>query len=78
MLVFSSLQDHQAFSELLDGTENWLYEEGADQDKQTYINKLEEIHVSHLSSNTFDHRLAFVCHDKLILCSLRDNRARTQ
>uniref|UniRef100_A0A8C2F2W1 Heat shock 105/110 protein 1 n=1 Tax=Cyprinus carpio TaxID=7962 RepID=A0A8C2F2W1_CYPCA len=44
MLVFSSLQDHQAFSELLDGTENWLYEEGADQDKQTYINKLEEIH----------------------------------
>uniref|UniRef100_A0A8C1PHK3 Heat shock 105/110 protein 1 n=1 Tax=Cyprinus carpio TaxID=7962 RepID=A0A8C1PHK3_CYPCA len=36
--------DHQAFSELLDGTENWLYEEGADQDKQTYINKLEEIH----------------------------------
>uniref|UniRef100_A0A8C1BJY2 Heat shock protein family H (Hsp110) member 1 n=1 Tax=Cyprinus carpio carpio TaxID=630221 RepID=A0A8C1BJY2_CYPCA len=41
---FINAQDHQAFSELLDGTENWLYEEGADQDKQTYINKLEEIH----------------------------------
>lgn len=24
----------------------WLYDEGADQDKQTYINKLAEIHES--------------------------------
>ncbi|XP_016430001.1 heat shock protein 105 kDa-like [Sinocyclocheilus rhinocerous] len=42
--TFINAQNHQAFSELLNGTENWLYEEGADQDKQTYINKLEEIH----------------------------------
>ncbi|XP_016098192.1 heat shock protein 105 kDa-like [Sinocyclocheilus grahami] len=42
--TFINAQDHQAFSELLNCTENWLYEEGADQDKQTYINKLEEIH----------------------------------
>lgn len=49
MLVFVFLQDHQTFSELLNGTENWLYDEGADQDKQTYINKLAQIHVSRLS-----------------------------
>ncbi|KAL1260968.1 hypothetical protein QQF64_008795 [Cirrhinus molitorella] len=42
--TFINAQDHQAFSEFLNGTENWLYEEGADQDKQTYINKLKEIH----------------------------------
>ncbi|KAG1951870.1 heat shock protein 105 kDa [Pimephales promelas] len=38
------LKDHQTFGELLKSTENWLYDEGADQDKQTYINKLAEIH----------------------------------
>ncbi|XP_039527195.1 heat shock protein 105 kDa-like [Pimephales promelas] len=37
------LKDHQTFGELLKSTENWLYDEGADQDKQTYINKLAEI-----------------------------------
>ncbi|XP_051719032.1 heat shock protein 105 kDa isoform X2 [Ctenopharyngodon idella] len=42
--TFLNAQDHQTFSELLNGTENWLYDEGADQDKQTYINKLAEIH----------------------------------
>ncbi|KAI7801016.1 putative heat shock protein 105 kDa, partial [Triplophysa rosa] len=38
-----SAEDHQTFFELLNGTENWLYEEGEDQDKQTYLNKLEDI-----------------------------------
>ncbi|XP_067306558.1 heat shock protein 105 kDa isoform X1 [Pseudorasbora parva] len=42
--TFLNAQDHQTFSELLNGTENWLYDEGADQDKQTYIKKLAEIH----------------------------------
>uniref|UniRef100_A0A673J150 Heat shock 105/110 protein 1 n=1 Tax=Sinocyclocheilus rhinocerous TaxID=307959 RepID=A0A673J150_9TELE len=42
--LYQTFINAQAFSELLNGTENWLYEEGADQDKQTYINKLEEIH----------------------------------
>ncbi|KAI4885529.1 hypothetical protein NFI96_020103 [Prochilodus magdalenae] len=32
------------FSELLNLTESWLYNEGADQDKQTYLHKLAEIH----------------------------------
>uniref|UniRef100_A0AAR2LE70 Heat shock protein 105 kDa n=1 Tax=Pygocentrus nattereri TaxID=42514 RepID=A0AAR2LE70_PYGNA len=32
------------FFELLNLTETWLYEEGADQDKQTYLHKLAEIH----------------------------------
>lgn len=54
------LKDHQTFFELLNGTENWLYEEGADQDKQTYLNKLEEIQVSPLSKNAFDHSLSRV------------------
>ncbi|XP_051521103.1 heat shock protein 105 kDa isoform X2 [Myxocyprinus asiaticus] len=40
---FLSAQDHHSFFELLNGTENWLYDEGADQDKQTYLNKLAEI-----------------------------------
>ncbi|XDV32100.1 hypothetical protein PO909_002989 [Leuciscus waleckii] len=44
--TFLNAQDHQTFCELLNGTENWLYDEGADQDKQTYINKLAEIHES--------------------------------
>uniref|UniRef100_A0A8B9HMZ4 Heat shock 105/110 protein 1 n=1 Tax=Astyanax mexicanus TaxID=7994 RepID=A0A8B9HMZ4_ASTMX len=34
----------QKFFELLDLTESWLYDEGADQDKQTYLHKLQEIH----------------------------------
>uniref|UniRef100_A0A8B9HNY5 Heat shock 105/110 protein 1 n=1 Tax=Astyanax mexicanus TaxID=7994 RepID=A0A8B9HNY5_ASTMX len=37
---------YQSFlsSSLLDLTESWLYDEGADQDKQTYLHKLQEIH----------------------------------
>ncbi|XP_032466720.1 heat shock protein 105 kDa isoform X9 [Phocoena sinus] len=36
-------QDHQNFLRLLTETENWLYEEGEDQAKQTYVDKLEEL-----------------------------------
>ena len=31
---------------LLEDTENWLYEEGEDQNKQVYIDKLAELKVS--------------------------------
>nr|XP_055052842.1 heat shock protein 105 kDa isoform X1 [Misgurnus anguillicaudatus] len=41
--TFLNAEDRRTFFELLNGTEDWLYEEGADQDKQTYLNKLEEI-----------------------------------
>ncbi|XP_032170535.1 heat shock protein 105 kDa isoform X1 [Mustela erminea] len=36
-------QDHQNFLRLLTDTENWLYEEGEDQAKQAYVDKLEEL-----------------------------------
>ncbi|XP_037383021.1 heat shock protein 105 kDa isoform X2 [Talpa occidentalis] len=36
-------QDHQNFLRLLTDTENWLYEEGEDQAKQAYLDKLEEL-----------------------------------
>ncbi|XP_057388706.1 heat shock protein 105 kDa isoform X1 [Balaenoptera acutorostrata] len=36
-------QDHQKFLRLLTEMENWLYEEGEDQAKQAYVDKLEEL-----------------------------------
>ncbi|XP_023606893.1 heat shock protein 105 kDa isoform X2 [Myotis lucifugus] len=36
-------QDHQKFLQLLTKTEDWLYEEGEDQAKQAYVDKLEEL-----------------------------------
>ncbi|XP_036985466.1 heat shock protein 105 kDa isoform X2 [Artibeus jamaicensis] len=36
-------QDHQKFLRLLTETEDWLYEEGEDQAKQAYVDKLEEL-----------------------------------
>uniref|UniRef100_G3TG22 Heat shock protein 105 kDa n=1 Tax=Loxodonta africana TaxID=9785 RepID=G3TG22_LOXAF len=36
-------QDHQNFLRLLTETEDWLYEEGEDQSKQAYVDKLEEL-----------------------------------
>ncbi|XP_042541325.1 heat shock protein 105 kDa isoform X1 [Dipodomys spectabilis] len=36
-------QEHQNFLKLLTETEDWLYEEGEDQAKQAYVDKLEEL-----------------------------------
>lgn len=36
-------QDREVFSGLLTATEDWLYDEGEDQKKQVYVNKLEEL-----------------------------------
>lgn len=36
-------QDHQEFLQLLTKTEDWLYEEGEDQAKQAYVDKLEQL-----------------------------------
>ncbi|XP_030634020.1 heat shock protein 105 kDa [Chanos chanos] len=41
---FLSVEDQRKFFELLSLTEDWLYNEGADQDKQTYLDRLAEIH----------------------------------
>lgn len=41
-------QDRDAFSLKLEDTENWLYEEGEDQQKQVYIDKLTELKVNAL------------------------------
>ncbi|VTJ78992.1 Hypothetical predicted protein [Marmota monax] len=38
-------QEHQNFLRLLTETEDWLYEEGEDQAKQAYVDKLEELMV---------------------------------
>uniref|UniRef100_A0A8B9KV56 Heat shock protein family A (Hsp70) member 4 n=1 Tax=Astyanax mexicanus TaxID=7994 RepID=A0A8B9KV56_ASTMX len=40
---FVSEEDRDAFSLKLEDTENWLYEEGEDQQKQVYIDKLTEL-----------------------------------
>ncbi|XP_069323482.1 heat shock protein 105 kDa isoform X2 [Eulemur rufifrons] len=40
---FISEQDHQNFLRLLTETEDWLYEEGEDQAKQAYVDKLQEL-----------------------------------
>ncbi|XP_070553175.1 heat shock 70 kDa protein 4-like [Ptychodera flava] len=37
---FISEKDRETFSKLLDDTENWLYEDGEDEKKQVYIDKL--------------------------------------
>lgn len=39
------MQDRDAFSIKLEDTENWLYEDGEDQQKQVYIDKLAELKV---------------------------------
>lgn len=39
------MQDRDALSLKLEDTENWLYEDGEDQPKQVYIDKLAELKV---------------------------------
>ena len=39
--------DRDNFSALLTSTENWLYEEGEDLQKQIYIDKLAELQVGY-------------------------------
>lgn len=39
------LQDRNSFTLKLEDTENWLYEDGEDQPKQVYIDKLTELKV---------------------------------
>ncbi|KAJ8404725.1 hypothetical protein AAFF_G00335880 [Aldrovandia affinis] len=41
--MFLRTEEQEKFSELLTKTENWLYDEGDDQDKDVYLNKLAEI-----------------------------------
>uniref|UniRef100_A0A8C0Z7H4 Heat shock protein 105 kDa n=1 Tax=Canis lupus familiaris TaxID=9615 RepID=A0A8C0Z7H4_CANLF len=41
--MYIETEDHQNFLRLLTETENWLYEEGEDQAKQAYVDKLEEL-----------------------------------
>ncbi|XP_061072989.1 heat shock protein 105 kDa [Conger conger] len=41
--MFLGAEDQDKFSELLTKTENWLYDEGDDQDKEVYLDKLEQI-----------------------------------
>lgn len=39
------MQERDVFSLKLEDTENWLYEDGEDQQKQVYIDKLGELKV---------------------------------
>jgi hypothetical protein len=43
--VLFHVKEHQNFLRLLTETEDWLYEEGEDQAKQAYVDKLEELMV---------------------------------
>lgn len=45
MKLFFYFQDRDALSLRLEDTENWLYEDGEDQSKQVYIDKLAELKV---------------------------------
>lgn len=42
----TATQDRDSFSLKLEDTENWLYEDGEDQQKQVYIDKLAELKVN--------------------------------
>lgn len=44
--LFFVVQDRDSFSLKLDNVENWLYEDGEDQQKQVYIDKLAELKVT--------------------------------
>lgn len=45
LVLMFHIQDHEKFLQLLTKTEDWLYEEGEDQAKQAYVDKLEELMV---------------------------------
>lgn len=53
------VQDRDAFSLKLEDTENWLYEEGEDQQKQVYIDKLAELKVNTSVFTGFNYKLLF-------------------
>ena len=40
---------------MLEDTENWLYEEGEDQNKQVYVDKLAELKVSTVVPVSYTH-----------------------
>ena len=46
------IQDRDAFSLKLEDTEIWLYEDGEDQLKQVYIDKLAELKVAHYNKHS--------------------------
>lgn len=46
LFLLFNIQDRDMFSLKLEDTETWLYEEGEDQQKQVYIDKLAELKVS--------------------------------
>lgn len=54
LILMFHIQDHQNFLRLLTETENWLYEEGEDQAKQAYVDKLEELMVGPSLPQTTD------------------------
>ena len=43
--AFMREDDHDSFSTLLTAAEDWLYDEGEDQFKQVYVDKLAELKV---------------------------------
>lgn len=46
LFIYSQIfQDRDSLSLKLEDTENWLYEDGEDQPKQVYIDKLAELKV---------------------------------
>lgn len=69
LVLMFHIQDHQEFLQLLTKTEDWLYEEGEDQAKQAYVDKLEQLMVgpsfpSESSASALDYRLLKYNDDK--------------
>lgn len=50
------VQDRDSFSLKLEDVENWLYEDGEDQQKQVYIDKLAELKVTTSTGGTSKYR----------------------
>lgn len=45
-MIELSLQESNKFKAYLDETENWLYDEGEDQQKSVYVQRLNDLKVS--------------------------------
>ena len=58
--MFLLPQDKDSFLLKLEDTENWLYEEGEDEKKQVYIDKLACLTVSVKSSEVFIQSFEFL------------------
>lgn len=61
------MQDSSRLTLVLEETENWLYEEGEDQPKEIYLDKLTELKVDILTAYAFYNRFNH-CNEAVLFC----------